>query len=325
MRSSTLPAKRFRRALTGVAVAGGLLAVAAPAQAATSAQAAAPAQAAPGDPVAVSSYAYTSAEGDYIGQGKSGTYKDPQIPVRISGTAEYLTVSLPDAEWSIVIAAPRGEKLRPGVYRGAERAAFRTGRSPGLDVSGGSRGCNEVYGQFSVNQIETDAEGKVTLLDAAFTQNCEDAAAPALKGAVKFRAYPLSYRFQSDPGDYIGGGRTVGYTGSTSTFRASGDASGVRYSVSGKRDEWWADIGAPKGQTLEVGKTYQANRFGDDGLAELDVYGDGRGCNTTSGEFKVTKLALDETGKLKAFAATFKQRCESDGTAALNGTIHYYA
>ncbi|MEU6826176.1 hypothetical protein ABZ921_36655 [Streptomyces atriruber] len=313
MRSTALPAKRLGQALVGLAVAGGLIAVAAPAQAAA------------GDPVAVSSYSYTSAEGDYIGQGKSGTYKDPQSPMRISGTAESLTVSLPDAEWSIDIAAPRGDKLRPGVYRGAERAAFRTGRSPGLDVSGGSRGCNEVYGSFSVNQIETDVDGNVTLLDASFTQNCENATAPALKGAVKYRAYPLSYRFQSDPEDYIGAGRTVGYTGSTSTFKASGDASRVHYTASGKRDDWSADIGAPKGQTLEVGKTYQANRFGDDGLAELDVYGNGRGCNTTSGEFKVTKLALDEAGELKAFAATFKQICGSGGTAALNGTIHYYA
>ncbi|WP_306336067.1 hypothetical protein [Streptomyces sp. KL118A] len=313
MRSTALPAKRLGRALVGVAVAGGLIAVAAPAQAAA------------GAPVAVSSYSYTSAEGDYIGQGESGTYKDPQSPMRISGTAESLTVSLPDAQWSIDIAAPRGDKLRPGVYRGAERAAFRTGRSPGLDVSGGSRGCNEVYGSFSVNQIETDADGNVTLLDASFTQNCESATAPALKGAVKYRAYPLSYRFQSDPEDYIGAGRTVGYTGSTSTFKASGDASRVHYSASGKRDDWSADIGAPKGQTLEVGKTYRANRFGDDGLAELDVYGNGRGCNTTSGEFKVTRLALDEAGELKAFAATFQQICGSGGTAALNGTIHYYA
>ncbi|MEU6995669.1 hypothetical protein ABZ953_34075 [Streptomyces sp. NPDC046465] len=305
-------------ALVGVAVAGGLLAVAAPAQAA-------PAQAAAGDPVAVSSYAYTSAQGDHIGQGGSGTYKDPQSPMQIRGTAESLTVSLPDAQWSIDIAAPRGEKLRPGVYRGAERAAFRTGRSPGLDVSGGSRGCNEVFGQFSVNQIETDADGTVTLLDASFTQNCESATAPALKGVVKYRAYPLSYRFQSDPGDYIGGGRTVGYTGSTSTFRATGDASRVHYSASGKRDDWSADIGAPKGQAFEVGKTYQANRFGDDGLAELDVHGNGRGCNTTSGEFKVTKLALDEAGQLTAFAATFKQFCGSGITDALNGTVHYYA
>ncbi|MFI1681321.1 MULTISPECIES: hypothetical protein [unclassified Streptomyces] len=313
MRITALSAKRLGHALVGVALTGGLLAVAAPARAAA------------GDPVAVSSYAYTSAAGDYIGQGESGTYKDPQSPLRISGTAESLTVRLPDAGWSIDIAAPRGEKLRPGVYRGAERAAFRTGRSPGLDVSGGSRGCNEVYGQFAVNQIETDADGNVTVLDASFTQNCESATAPALKGAVKYRAYPLSYRFQSDPDDYIGGGRTVSYTGSTSTFGAYGDASRVHYTASGKRDGWSADLGAPKGQTLEVGKTYQANRFGDDGLAELDVNGNGRGCNTTSGEFKVTKLALNEAGELKAFAATFKQYCGSGGTAALNGTIHYYA
>ncbi|MEU7583892.1 hypothetical protein AB0B50_40655 [Streptomyces sp. NPDC041068] len=316
MTSSTPPTKRrqrVRRALVGLAAAAGLFAAAVPAQAAA------------GDPVATTSYAYTSAAGDYIGQGKSATYKAPTDTIKLSGTAEFLNVevSTPDISWSIDLAAPRGEKLHPGVYRNAERAAFRTGRAPGLDVGGDGRGCNEVYGQFSVNQIETDDSGNVTLLDATFTQNCEGATA-ALKGTVKYKAYPLSYRYASDAGDYIGQGKTNSYTGSTSTFEAYGSASFLRYSVSGKRDDWSVVLAAPEGQKLEIGKTYQASRSGEGGLGQLDAGGNARGCNTTEGEFKVTKLALDASGAPKAFAATFTQHCEG-ATPALRGTIHYYA
>ena len=72
----------------------------------------------------------------------------------VSGTAGFLTVSVTSGAewWHIDLAAPRGETLRPGVYHDAERAAFRTGRAPGLDVSGDGRGCNEVYGEFAVDQ-----------------------------------------------------------------------------------------------------------------------------------------------------------------------------
>lgn len=301
-------------AAVGLAAAG-----AAPAQAATNPE-----------PTAVTSFTYTSASGDYIGAGGSGTYKAPASDIAVSGTASFVTVTVPDGDggfWSIDLAAPSGETLRPGPYGNAERAVFRTGRSPGLDVSSPGKGCNEVYGSFSVNQIQTDSSGAVTVLDANFTQHCESAAAPALKGSVKYDAFPLSYSYTSDQGDFIGGGGSDSYAGATSLFNLSGKATatgGLSYSVSGKRDQWSVDLGAPSGSALEAGVTYQTDRFGDNGLARLDATGDSRGCNESSGEFTISKLSTGSDGTITALAATFVQHCEGD-TPALHGTIHYYA
>ncbi|WP_392964369.1 hypothetical protein [Streptomyces sp. LN245] len=287
---------------------------------------AAPAAAATGTPAVVTKYSHTSTPGDYIGQGATAAYTPKTAAISAGGSAEDVRfrVSTDSTWWDVELAAPHGEKLHLGIYRNAERAAFRTGRSPGLDVSGDGRGCNEVYGQFSVNQIETDADGAITLLDATYTQHCESATAPALKGVVKYRAYPLSYAYTSDAGDYIGQGLSQTHTGSTSTFSISGYGDGFQYGVSGKREDWSAIITPPDGERFAAGSTYTTQRFHGPGTAGLDMGGNGRGCNSSTGELTISKLALNGDGTVKAFAATFVQHCEG-GTPALRGTIHYYA
>lgn len=285
-----------------------------------------PAAAAAGTPAAVTKYSYSSQAGDYIGQGVSAAYTPATATITAGGTAEYVRfrVLTDSTWWDVDLAAPVGEELHPGVYRDAERASFRTGRSPGLDVSGDGRGCNEVYGQFSVNQLETDASGAITVLDATYTQHCESADAPALKGVVKYQAHPLSYAYTSDTGDYIGQGLSQTHTGATSTFSLSGGGDGIRYGVSGKREYWSASLAPPTGEQFEAGRTYQAERSAAAGVAGLDVDGNGRGCNTITGELTVTRLALNDDGTIKAFAGTFVQHCEG-AEPALRGTIHYYA
>jgi hypothetical protein len=279
-------------------------------------------------PQADTSYSFRSEAGDYIGAGQTRSYKAPPATISASGTAESLTVAVTSGSdwWYVDLAAPRGETLHPGTYRNAERAAFRTGRSPGLDVSGNGRGCNQVYGQFTIDQIETEASGSIAVLDAHFTQRCESATAPRLNGTVHFRAYPLSYRFASDPGDYVGGGKTKSYTNSTSVFALIGSTNGVHYTVSGQRDDWTVDLMPPAGEQLHVGTYTGAQRapFREPGHPGLDVGGDGRGCNTLTGSFTITELVTDPTGAVKALAATFEQHCEG-AAPALRGTIHFYA
>ena len=203
--------------------------------------------AAGGTPAAVTKYSFTSQAGDYIGQGASATYTSSRSTISVYGDAGYVRfrASTADESWDVVLAAPAGEQLHPGVHRNAERAPVRTGRSPGLEVSGDGRRCNEVYGQFSVNQIETNVSGAITVLDATYTQHCENADAPALKGVLKYRAYPLSYAYTSDAGDYIGQGRSQTHQGATSTFALRGYGDGVQYDVSGERKYWTALLTPP--------------------------------------------------------------------------------
>ena len=90
--------------------------------------------------------------------------------------------------WNITIAAPPESQLAPGAYTGAERAPFRSAGHPGLDVNGDGRGCNNVFGSFVIRAISANNRGTVTMLDASFTQHCENAGAPPLTGVVRFHA-----------------------------------------------------------------------------------------------------------------------------------------
>ena len=277
-------------------------------------------------PTPPTAYSFTSDPGDYIGQGRSASYTAPAATIGLGGDAGNLTLSVTTSteDWHVNIAAPRGEQLHPGVYEDAERAPFRTGRSPGLDVWGDGRGCNEVWGDFAINQVSVNDSGAVTLLDATFTQHCEAPKGAALHGSLQYLALPLSYDMVSDPGDYIGAGASKTYTGATSTFGLSGTAGGrLQYEASGLRDDWLALIAPPTGMTLAAG-TYDTARFADATHAGLDVFGDGRGCNNSTGILTITTLVTGAGGNVTNLAATFTQHCEG-AQPALHGTIHYYA
>jgi len=103
----------------------------------------------------------------------------------------------------------------------------------------------------------------------------------------------------------------------------NGDATGFSASVSGLADQWSATAGAPSGQSLVVGRTYATSRFGDASHARLDVTGNGRGCNASSGKLTVTALTV-VGGQITQLAATWVQHCEG-ATPALRGSLHYYA
>src|SRR5213596_586560 len=78
-----------------------------------------------------------SATGDYIGQGVSRSFTDPNAIFRVvsfDGTYLHVGVSNPAEWWYVDIAAPPGQPLAVGTYTGAVRAAFRGSGQPGLDI-----------------------------------------------------------------------------------------------------------------------------------------------------------------------------------------------
>jgi hypothetical protein len=60
--------------------------------------------------------------------------------------------------------------------------------------------------------------------------------------------------------------------------------------------------------------------FAGAGHPGMDIFGDGRGCNTVSGSFQVEDVTFSGT-TLTSFTATFEQHCEG-ATAALRGCVH---
>ena len=133
--------------------------------------------------------------------------------------------------------------------------------------------------------------------------------------------------FNSDPGDYIGGGVEQLYTSADSTISASLPEGRDYFTASviqGSYAHWWyVSIAAPPGEPLAVGWSYTGAvraPFRPVGVPGVDIDGDGRGCNTLTGAFDVNELSYAPTGELLVFDATFEQHCEG-GSAALFGRI----
>jgi hypothetical protein len=132
-----------------------------------------------------------SAPGDFIGQGHATTLASPAWRF-------VATYSSPDSisimarsgliVWTVDIAAPRGEPLVAGTYINAERSAFRSASAPGLDVSGDGRGCNQVYGGFTVTTMTLGSDGQLVAFAATFEQHCDSRTAPPLRGTIRFDA-----------------------------------------------------------------------------------------------------------------------------------------
>lgn len=89
---------------------------------------------------------------------------------------------------------------------------------------------------------------------------------------------------------------------------------------------WWtADFAAPSGSGPLAVQVYpNATRypFQAPGVAGLDVTGDGRGCNQSSGRFQVHRLAFANS-QLSEFIATFEQFCENSPSNVLRGCVKY--
>ena len=141
-----------------------------------------------------------SEPGHWVGQGQSYDFPasyslyndtiwmDPQD--EIGGVALQLTGGL--GNWHFELAGTNGESLVPGIYSGATR--FATASSPGLDLGGEGRGCNQVGGDFIVYEIALEpgaSSPRLGKLAATFRHFCEGVP-PVLYGSILYNSdYPL--------------------------------------------------------------------------------------------------------------------------------------
>ncbi len=131
----------------------------------------------------------TSDAGDYIGQGQTWTHGPTTDTLRAWGSPSLVRLYLTNAEgwWDGNFAAPPGQTLKAGTtYENAHRYPFND-NSPGLDVGGYGRGCNESTSRFTVNQLAFDPDGTLRTFQVTFEQHCEHAR-PALRGTWTFNA-----------------------------------------------------------------------------------------------------------------------------------------
>ena len=147
---------------------------------------------------------FQSDSDDYIGQGQTrtwfrtdgaftveGTPGDGRVNVKFKGGA---------TDWTLDFVAPAGERLMPGPFPGAARNPFHSPSGPGMSVGGMGRSCNTLRGNFTVRQLETEANGDVNRLAIDFEQYCDNRVG-ALRGTIRWNAtdpYPPSVDTDGD-------------------------------------------------------------------------------------------------------------------------------
>ena len=126
---------------------------------------------------------------------------------------------------------------------------------------------------------------------------------------------------KSQPGDYIGAGAEWLYATPATTVWASLAQGGRTFTsrfLEGTAHQWSVDMVAPQGQALVIGSYPGAIRAAVSSTTPgLQVFGEGRGCNTLTGRFDVTKLSSSPSGILLLFEATFEQHCEGNAPALI--------
>ena len=130
--------------------------------------------------------------GDPVGEGlyQAFGYPSAQFAVAPGDRPDdvTLTVGAGAERWSIRLAAPLGQALDVGSFLNAERVPGTL--TPGLDVRGDGRGCDQAFGAFTIGEVGFDPDGHLVALDATLIQHCELPDAPALNATITYRAEP---------------------------------------------------------------------------------------------------------------------------------------
>ena len=304
-----------------------------------------------GSTPATGNYVYLESQaGDYIGAGGTFAYSQANALLSVTSSGSHLSLGIRgDQDWSGDFQGMSTiAQLQPGFYGGLQRYPFHNPARGGLDWSGEGRGCNTLSGWFVIDDV-VYANGALTSIDLRFEQHCEGVIA-ALHGQVHWdnsdttqppgpvdpppsglwapapTSTPASGNYiylQSDPGDYIGAGRTYTYTPATAAVSFSPGTNRLSLSVNG--DEGWSgDFQAMTSITrLQPGYYGDLERypFYNPVRGGLDWGGEGRGCNTLRGWFVVDDVTYTGAA-LTAIDLRFEQHCEG-AAPALHGAIHW--
>jgi hypothetical protein len=264
------------------------------------------------------------------------------------------------SSFSLDLAAPRGERLRPGSYDGARRFPFQPQDQPGLGVSSEGRACNSLAGRFVVLEATYDAGGQIERLAADFEQRCDDGL--PLVGSVRFNSEVPVRDYDADgiadikdncpatpnldqndvDADGIGsvcdpvqGVTAIFLDGPPGEIVAAGrqptfgPASGIRASrnaaggVSLAVSDFTFAFAGPQDRPFGVGVFEARERFPSQApdAAALSVARRGRACESVSGRFEVFEARFAPDGSVLSLALDFQQSCE--GGPPLIGVVRF--
>ena len=120
-----------------------------------------------------------SKAGSYVGGGVTQMFSRRDSSIFSSCSANAVYVSLRGYEgWSVNLAAPNGASLATTTYENAQRYPFQSSSSPGMNVSGGGAGCNQLTGRFDVREYSCNPDGTLLRLAADMEQACVGTPSP---------------------------------------------------------------------------------------------------------------------------------------------------
>jgi hypothetical protein len=131
----------------------------------------------------------------------------------------------------------------------------------------------------------------------------------------------------SQPGDYLGGGLQQTFTPADGPFTVTPFPNGgleLAFHTPSYSHFWTLEFAPPSAHKFVVNEYEGTQRlgFGSPNRPGMDIFGDGRGCNTDTGRFLVSDIAYNPDGTIARLAIDFEQHCEG-ATAALYGSIRY--
>jgi hypothetical protein len=89
------------------------------------------------------------------------------------------------------VQAPAGERLEAGrTYADVQRWPFQQPGHAGMSIENDHRGCNEVLGRFTVDELERALDGGIARIVVSYTEWCEIWAPPVV-GVVRLTLGPL--------------------------------------------------------------------------------------------------------------------------------------
>ncbi|MDD2699767.1 MAG: hypothetical protein PHH36_00885 [Sideroxydans sp.] len=302
---------------------------------------------------AAGNFAYFESDpADFVGKGKSYLYTQANSRFSVSSPANSLnelTVKIEgDLPWNgSVIGMNSMTQLQPGYYSGVLRAPFHNPVKGGSSWSGSTRGCNQSYGWFVIDNV-TYTAGVLTALDLRFEQHCEGAT-PALRGAIHWTptdttmppgpvspapanlwtppagSVPVTGNYiymQSQPGNYVGQGLTYLYTPATATVTQTTFGNRLNLDIAGA-NHWTGSLQAMYFLSSLVPGYYEVNDANYYNPVKGDMaWGmDSYGCSNPVGWFVVDNVTY-LNGAVSSIDARFMQQCYLE-VAPLYGAIHW--
>ena len=162
--------------------------------------------------------------------------------------------------WYLSFRPEPGHVLAPGFYPDAACTSYGPpGRVPRMLVLNEDmvHPCyndeDNLYGWFSVRQLEFGPDGQVSKLDIAFTQRLGSANAKGLTGFFRYNTGAHSFAVRSSRKSPWGA-RDELHMGDTSFFNLNGGPNFFSHRVSAIKGVWSTILRLPEGQTLAPGK-----------------------------------------------------------------------